>query len=162
METKVCKKCSIVAPLSEFWITDKARGYRRATCKACDRAIAREYYRNTPNHAYRVKKAAREREKKYPRTPEQTRRYNMKCSYGITAEQYEKMVQAQADRCALCGTTEHGRARHGFHWMIDHCHTTGRVRGLLCHACNVRLGAYELLKSDKIGLAKVEAYLKGP
>lgn len=52
--------------------------------------------------------------------------------YGITQEQYDAMLNAQGGRCAVCG----GAAR----LCIDHEHSTGRVRGILCNNCNVALG----------------------
>lgn len=42
----------------------------------------------------------------------------------------------QSERCALCFTQE----RRTRDWHVDHCHTTGKVRGILCHHCNLMLG----------------------
>ena len=58
--------------------------------------------------------------------------------YGLTLEQYDQMVLDQDDRCAICATTDKGRDRQ--HWSIDHCHATNKVRGLLCHTCNLGIG----------------------
>jgi len=49
------------------------------------------------------------------------------------------MVESQGNRCAICGTDRPGG--RGVYWHIDHCHETGRVRGLLCYGCNTLLGA---------------------
>ena len=69
--------------------------------------------------------------------------------YGLTTEQYLQMVSDQDGLCALgCGRKA---------TKIDHCHETGRVRGLLCHPCNVGLGHYEvLIKREEI----VKVYLE--
>jgi predicted nucleic acid-binding Zn ribbon protein len=56
--------------------------------------------------------------------------------YGLTIEQFREMRDKQAGACAICGglaTTLH----------IDHCHSTGRVRGLLCPMCNTGLGQFQ-------------------
>jgi len=61
--------------------------------------------------------------------------------YGITHEDYERMLARQSGGCAVCHTTVPGN-RHR-HFDVDHDHTTGLVRGLLCRHCNVTLGCYE-------------------
>ena len=58
--------------------------------------------------------------------------------YGITVEQYDALLAAQGGHCALCPATEPGAGRK--RWNIDHDHVTGKVRGLLCHFCNLLLG----------------------
>ena len=52
--------------------------------------------------------------------------------YGITKEKYDAMYAECAGTCMTCGADDE--------LVIDHCHTTGKVRGLLCHSCNVALG----------------------
>jgi hypothetical protein len=49
------------------------------------------------------------------------------------------MLAQQGGRCAVCGTDKPG-CRQG--WATDHDHVTGRVRGVLCHGCNIGLGAF--------------------
>jgi hypothetical protein len=61
--------------------------------------------------------------------------------YGITEADWDRMLAAQDGRCAICRTgTPGGR---GERWHIDHCHTSSRVRGLLCHNCNVGIGNFK-------------------
>ena len=60
--------------------------------------------------------------------------------YGLTADDFTQMLEAQGGRCAICGTSEfqgQGKSAH-----VDHDHITGKVRGLLCHHCNTALGAF--------------------
>jgi hypothetical protein len=61
--------------------------------------------------------------------------------YGITQEQFNDMLSAQNSACSICGTKEPKGRNNTFH--VDHCHTTQRVRGLLCHKCNVGLGHFK-------------------
>ena len=80
--------------------------------------------------------------KKSNRTEEEhaatVRRNNLKRCYGITLEDFNEMLVEQGGVCAICRKDEPG-GRHGeFH--VDHCHDTGKVRGLLCDACNRMLG----------------------
>lgn len=77
----------------------------------------------------------------YAANPEYVWRRVLADRYGITSEQYEEMVRAQGGRCAICGTDNPGRKRTK--WAVDHCHKTGRVRGLLCTKCNPGLGYFQ-------------------
>ena len=60
--------------------------------------------------------------------------------YGISAEQFDGMLQQQGSRCAICQTDQPNGKYNVFH--VDHCHDTARVRGLLCYECNVGLGKF--------------------
>ncbi len=67
------------------------------------------------------------------------RKHNLKRAYGMTEADVTALLLAQDGRCAICGTDDPSRSRHGvFH--VDHCHATGLTRGLLCSPCNVALG----------------------
>ena len=81
------------------------------------------------------------------------RRLKLK-KYGLTEESYQALLRAQEGRCAICATDQPLRCRSLLY--VDHCHTTGTVRGLLCHPCNAAIG---LLKDDPALLAKAAAYL---
>jgi transcription elongation factor Elf1 len=59
--------------------------------------------------------------------------------YGITLKQYELMLDKQKFKCAICGKHDEVEGRR---LAIDHCHTTGKVRGLLCGKCNRGLGLF--------------------
>lgn len=82
------------------------------------------------------------------------RNNSIKDKYGITIQDYEKMHDKQEGRCAICNTHEDdiGRTLH-----IDHCHTTGNVRQLLCGNCNTGLGMF---KDNKQNLNKAIQYLE--
>ena len=68
----------------------------------------------------------------------------LKRQYGLTFEEFDAMLSSQENACAICGTKQpsknRGRTRR-FH--VDHCHKTGKVRGLLCKSCNIALGEIE-------------------
>ena len=87
-----------------------------------------------------------------------TSRY-LERNYGINIETYEAMLDEQNSLCKICG--EEGflmdKAKHKVKLMVDHCHETGKVRGLLCHNCNRALG---LLKDDTSRLTAAIAYLE--
>jgi hypothetical protein len=63
-------------------------------------------------------------------------KWRFKNLYGITQEDYREMNEKQSGRCAICQTIPEKRL------VVDHCHNTGRVRGLLCYDCNHGLGKF--------------------
>lgn len=69
--------------------------------------------------------------------PDYARRANLKRLYGMTLEQFEQMLSDQKRQCKACGRSDPG-GKGSFH--VDRCHRTGKIRGLLCHWCNVALG----------------------
>lgn len=68
------------------------------------------------------------------------RRSELKQKYGITTDQFDEMLAAQGGCCAICGT-DTPKGSGTFH--VDHCHTTGKIRGLLCINCNRGLGNFK-------------------
>jgi hypothetical protein len=74
--------------------------------------------------------------------------------YDITIESYNEILRKFDGKCHICNKAE---SRNGFTALcIDHCHTTGKVRGLLCNSCNVGLGCF---KDDIKLLDKAKKYL---
>ena len=83
---------------------------------------------------------------------------NLKLKYGITPAQYADMFRAQQGLCACCGHPETiKRGSSNKLLAVDHCHTTLRVRALLCHACNTGLGQF---KDDPVRLSAAIAYIQ--
>ena len=78
---------------------------------------------------------------------------NLKRNYGISLADYDKMYEEQEGKCKICGTVYSG-GKGRFH--VDHCHTTKKVRGLLCHNCNRGLGYF---KDSKDSLLEAVRYL---
>lgn len=75
--------------------------------------------------------------------------------YDISLSDYNKLICDQSGRCAICDTTEPKGRRNVF--VVDHCHKTGKVRGLLCNHCNTGIGK---LKDNIELLQKAISYLK--
>lgn len=76
--------------------------------------------------------------------------------YGITRQEYNDLLEKQRDSCAICQTMEVGRKGHT-HFHVDHDHSTGKVRGLLCDLCNRGLGYF---KDDAYLMRKGTSYLE--
>jgi hypothetical protein len=78
-------------------------------------------------------------------------------TYGITADDYYEMLEAQNGKCAICESSDANNARIVSNKLfIDHCHETGKVRGLLCSKCNHAVG---LLNDDTDLLQKAINYI---
>jgi len=116
---KTCSKCSVEKPLTEYWNSKTRKSGKCPQCKSC----------------------MREHKSRQEITPaERTRRYKLKSKFGITVEQYDQMVVAQGNQCKICRCE---LAANRKSWDIDHCHNTGKVRGLLCNPCNQGLGMFK-------------------
>jgi hypothetical protein len=98
-----------------------------------------------------------------PDTPGTKNRYCRLCDrvkkYGITAVEYNALLAEQAHRCWICGTEHFDGVREGMDspLVVDHCHDTGRVRGLLCPKCNMAIG---LLGDDPSTAQAAADYLR--
>ena len=88
----------------------------------------------------RAKQRAREQ---YQANPDATWEAHVLRKFGLTANDYFTMLEVQGGGCAICGELKPGgrpRADGQVHLAVDHCHTTGKVRGLLCQRCNTIIG----------------------
>jgi hypothetical protein len=65
----------------------------------------------------------------------QKRGWLLKSRYGISLKEYDRMFKQQDGGCAICRQGPNGKSLH-----IDHCHDTGKIRGLLCSNCNTSIG----------------------
>lgn len=107
---------------------------------------------NGGNEGLAKKRQKRSLHKKQHDADKQRDRF-LRISYGITLEQFKEMNNKQEGKCLLCKQLPAGR------WKtlnVDHNHTTGAVRGLLCHTCNLGIG---YLKEDPTILANAIKYL---
>ena len=78
----------------------------------------------------------------------------LKRKYNLTIEEYDALLEAQNNSCKVCGTHATNNLKGKLY--VDHCHTTGKVRGMLCMKCNSALG---LLNDDKELIQKLLDYL---
>lgn len=74
--------------------------------------------------------------KRKEKFPDIHRRIALKTKYGLTPEDVVAMLNSQERLCALCGTDDPGKHPG---WVVDHCHRTKKVRGILCSPCNISL-----------------------
>jgi len=137
---------------------------RRARDPEAARAKGRAWYQANRERA--LEQAARSRAKHRETSNARRRarhvydprkwRKNLKSNYGISPTEYDTLYDAQDGCCAICGEPERiTRNGRQFRLGVDHCHTTGEVRALLCRVCNARLGVLE----DEVFCAMAAAYL---
>lgn len=113
--TKECSKCKRDCLLDDFHRSKDTRDGRQHRCKECQRD-----YHSSPEGK------RRQRNNHYLR------------NFGITLEEYELRLTAQNGVCAICQGEPGYRSLH-----VDHCHTTGKIRSLLCYNCNRGLGHFQ-------------------
>ena len=121
------------------------------TCNACgvEKELSKFHKDATIKCGYRGKCIeCRDSHRKKVYDKEANREWWLRSTYGISISDYDRMLEEQDNSCAICNTHISTQVKN-FH--VDHCHTTGKVRGLLCSKCNTGLGMYnddpELFKS---------------
>lgn len=130
-----CTKCLTDKPETEFHAAPRntLRNGRHSWCKACATELQRTY---RANHVDQVRAHGRLN----------ARRKRLR-TYGLTPADYDDLLAAQRGVCAICGQAEAIRQPHrvapgASDLAVDHCHETGRVRGLLCMLCNTAIGKF--------------------
>ncbi len=105
----------------------------------------REKYAIDENYRNEIKKKAK---KYYQKNPCIKKRSRLR-KYNLSIEDYEILLKKQNYKCAICGYSDLNNKQ--FFPMVDHCHITKKVRGLLCLNCNHGIGKFkddiELLKN---------------
>jgi ferredoxin-like protein FixX len=123
-----CTHCSVTKPAEAFRVNLRSpHRVRIAWCVEC--------------HTIAVRQAYRRRKDRY-----------LQERYGITQQQYDSMLTGQGGGCAICG----GLIGDGKDLHVDHCHKSGRVRGLLCYKCNTAIG---MLNDDPAQALRLADYL---
>ncbi len=120
----------------------------RRLCRTCRKENARSWREKNRNKYMSTIKAWREK------NPDRVRAIRLRVKYGKDFD-YNALLTKQRGVCANTGCGNDGtESAHG-RLIVDHCHDTGRVRGLLCNGCNVALG---LAKEDPKRLAGLVEY----
>lgn len=128
--SKRCWHCKIIKNLSAFYNSKRSNDGKQSMCKECDRL-----HNKKPNVIFNKASS------------------HLKLTYGITLNEKQDLFNLQNNCCYICGS----KIKALRYACIDHCHTTGKIRKLLCNTCNLYLGYYEKYP-DLIN--KFVAYLK--
>jgi hypothetical protein len=121
---KVCTRCGVDKPLSEYGRQSANKDGLYYHCKECVSAYHKARYND-------------------PKYKDYQRNSSLQATFGISLEKYNLMLDEQGRACAICGREEfriHPKTGETKALSVDHCHSTGQIRGLLCSDCNFLLG----------------------
>lgn len=142
-QNKSCTGCGETRPISEFYWTRRRNGdlARHSKCKICRRSQFSSWAKTARGRAVK-------------------REGILRREYGISEEDFERMSLAQGGVCAICREPEKKLYWQGtpLRLCVDHDHSTGVPRALLCSGCNVGLGSF---RDNPELLMKAAEYLKG-
>ena len=139
-----------------------------------DKEKQREYWRKYQQQPKRVaykkkwfeankERHAEQQRARYRANPEKYRQYfrnhRIKKVYSLSEREYAEMVIRQGGKCGICGKEPSGEWHGDRSLNIDHCHATGKLRGLLCNKCNRAIG---ILGDTVESIERVMSYLKNP
>ncbi len=137
---KVCPTCKELLNFTNFHKEVSKKDGLQRICKICQNSANRKSHK-----------------KDYRRVMKN----NLKKRFGISLEQYDNMLQSQKNVCAICKNKETLKSTGRFEikqLSVDHCHSSLKIRGLLCSLCNTSLGGFkdsiELLESAILYLRK--------
>jgi len=173
METKLCFSCVQYKPTSCFHKAKKEKDGLQYHCIDCSRQYhAKRYVEQKEKLQAQIKKYKIENKEKIEESallwkknnPDKVKKYqrtsNLRKNFGLSLDEYEQMLIKQNNLCAICEKPEtfiHHQTKELARLAVDHCHTTGKVRKLLCKSCNTALG---LFKDDIAVIGNAVQYLK--
>ena len=135
---KTCRVCETEKPIEEFHNKKGGKYGKDSICKKCSKK---------KTYAYRQDQMSLY--SKYIIS----RRSALKSKYGMTLDEYDELFDSQGGVCAICEEREPQNKL----LAVDHCHETGKIRGLLCSMCNTAIGK---LKDDPNLLDRAADYLR--
>lgn len=158
LDVKVCTRCKEIKSLAQFLKNKRAADGLAYECKSCkkqkDAEWYKNYYKNNPGGFSKWQQENPEKAKKAKRDR------HLQSLYGLSRVEYEQLATKQNNLCAICKKPEsiiNKKTGLTKNLSVDHCHSTGKIRGLLCGNCNTAIG---LLKENIVTCKAVISYLK--
>ena len=150
-KNRTCKLCNEYKDITNF----QPQGRQ---CRNCRNEKQRVYWASLPEEERKIRRHNVEyqrayREKNREKVRELSRKTHIMRKFNMTIEQYDKMLKNQNGVCAICKDS----CSTGNNLAIDHNHTTGKVRALLCKNCNTAIG---LMKEDVERMLSAIEYIK--
>lgn len=145
---RICKSCQQIRHMTEFPIQFAATDGRMALCKFCENARQRTW-----------RKAAMASRPDFVAARQLSQDKHKAQRYGLTLEAYRELEAKVTGKCEVCHKPPRCRKqwRADSRLHIDHCHKTGKVRGLLCTDCNRAIGLFE---DDPAALFRAAEYVR--
>lgn len=136
MKKRICNKCRVLKNLSSF--SRSSKDGHVYSCKECSLKLKYEWRKKNPEKdRAQQHRSDRKRTEQRAISLEARRKYQAtqrRIKYGISNSDYDRMFDEQSNVCAICKCSSEKTL------CIDHNHETGKVRGLLCHRCNLVIG----------------------
>ncbi len=137
--SKVCRRCKLDKPVTEYYKAHRNTDRLQSYCKPCG-----------------IKNGAEWR--KRPSSKIKDKQRKLITRYGVTQLQYNDLLESQNGLCKICSVPPTSkRNQEKYSLSVDHCHKTGKIRGLLCKSCNLAVGGVADNIEWAYGIAK---YLK--
>lgn len=143
---KFCPRCKIVKLKTEFPKSRNQTCGCGSHCLICARELIKLINLRPVNKE--------ERHALYIQNKEKIKNGSLKRDFGITLEQYNKMLTKQNYACSICGCTQE---ENGKSLAVDHEHGSRKIRDLLCNNCNIAIG---FLQEDPLRARKIADYLE--
>lgn len=138
MDTKTCSRCKEDLPTNKFYKDSTRKSGIYPQCKDCAAKGKKASSSKDPEFAQKRRRYVDRYRAKHPdRIKAADRKQSLRRKFDISVEYYDALLLAQNGICKICGREPGERLL-----AVDHCHTTGVVRGLLCGQCNVALGMF--------------------
>lgn len=150
MATKRCTCCALEKSHEDFYRDRNRRDGLRGKCKACVAKDNAKWYQNGGKEI--AKANQRRRIATDPDFRARRRDRMLRAKFGITLADFRELLALQDDLCAICRTAPERPDL----WHVDHDHTTGHIRGILCGSCNRGLGYF---RDDITRLNQATEYL---
>lgn len=138
IKTKFCFRCEQEFSLESFYKRTDATDGRQSHCKKCDDKRKLDFINTNPEYKKQRAEICK-RWRDSHKDPVKAKWNHLLKTYGLTEQDYNDLLTKQNSRCAICGALESGTSFYS-QLVVDHDHKSNKVRGLLCHACNVLLG----------------------
>lgn len=133
---KMCRDCGDMKSLNDFHVNRVTPDGRHYYCKECQNERGAKWRAANPDKAKEVAKRSQ-------------RKRHLSSTYGMSVDEYDALLEKQGGVCPLC-------QRELKRPSIDHCHSTGKIRGILCRHCNSSLSVFE---NDPDAIYRLIAYL---
>lgn len=156
---KKCSKCFIDKDTTEFHRHSGTKDGLQPDCKECKKGYRKKWYEANrgavlaKNKEWLAKNPGHSREW-YRNNKQIARNWQLNRDFGISLDQYNKMLQDQSSKCKICNVSQDETPKN---FAVDHCHLTNKIRGLLCQNCNLGIGYF---RDNHEILNKALKYLK--